>query len=104
MKVFFDECIPRPLRLLLPGHTIKTAQEMGWGRKKNGELIALAEAEFEVFLTSDKNLRYQQNLTGRKIALLVLSTNTWSVVRSGVVEIAAALKSLQPGEYREMAL
>jgi hypothetical protein len=59
MRIFFDECVPRPLRKLLPSHEIMTAQELGWGRLKNGELIAKAEqAGFQVFLTADQNLKY----------------------------------------------
>lgn len=82
MKVFFDECVPRPLRKLLATHEIKTAQELEWGRLKNGALIAHAEqAGFDVFVTSDQNLKYQQNLQRNKIALLVLSTNFWPVLR-----------------------
>jgi hypothetical protein len=103
MKVFFDECVPRPLRNLLTIHEIYTAQELGWGRLKNGDLILRAEqAGFAVFLSTDKNLRYQQNLKTRKIALLVLSTNYWPVSRANSVQIAAALSVIQPSEYREL--
>lgn len=78
MRVFFDECVPRPLRKLLTAYEIKTAQEMGWGRMKNGELVRQAETGgFGVFVNSDQNLQYQQNLQDRKIALLVLWTNVW---------------------------
>ena len=76
MRVLFDECVPYPLRRLLGGHEVKTAQEMGWGRLRNGELIRRAEAEgFDLFVTGDQSLKYQQNLRSRSIALLVLSTN-----------------------------
>ena len=76
MKVLFDECVPWPLQALLPEHECRTAQQMKWKRIKNGELLALAEPQFDVFLTCDQNLRYpQQNLTGRGIAILELSTN-----------------------------
>jgi len=89
---------------LLPGHEIKTAQHMGWGRKKNGELLTLAEGQFDVFVTTDQNLKYQQNLTGRHIAILVLSTNTLSVLRAKHKEIAAAIASIHPGQYVELSL
>ncbi|MDD2707974.1 MAG: hypothetical protein PHV34_08195 [Verrucomicrobiae bacterium] len=104
MKVFFDECMPRPLIALLAGLEIETAQGMGWGRKKNGELLKLTETQFEVFVTTDRNLRYQQNLKGRKIAILVLTPNVLSVLLSNYVRIGAAIKAMQPGEYQELTL
>ena len=104
MKVFFDECVPRPLAVLLAEHEIRTAQQLGWGRKKNGELLTLAETQFEVFVTTDQNLKYQQNLAGRKLAILVLSTNTLNILRAKYKEIAAAIASLQPGQYVELSL
>jgi hypothetical protein len=66
MNVLLDACVPRPLRKFLPDHTVRTAQEMGWGRLKNGSLLQEAEAQFDVFITTDQNLQYQQNLAGRK--------------------------------------
>jgi hypothetical protein len=89
---------------LLPGHDIKTAQQMGWGRKKNGELLTLAEGQCDVFVTTDQNLKYQQNLTGRQISMLVLSTNTLSVLRAKHKEVAAAIATIQPGQYIELSL
>jgi len=92
VRVFSDECVPRPLRNLLTVHEIKTAQEMGWHRMKNGELIRHAEENgFEVFVTSDQNVRYQQNLQGRGIALLVLSTNYWPALENHHELIASTL-------------
>jgi len=105
VKVFFDECVPRPLRRLLTSHEIRTAQEMGWGRLKNGELIRRAEESgFVAFVTSDQNLRYQQNLADRQIALLILSTNYWPALRSQTEKIEAALAKLLPGQYLEVQL
>ena len=104
MRVFFDECVPRPLRQLLPSHEIKTAQEMDWGRLKNGELIQRAEESgFEVFVTSDQNLSYQQNLSGRRIALLVLPTNYWPTLRNQAAKIQATLTAIQPSQYLELS-
>jgi hypothetical protein len=103
--VFFDECVPRPLRKLLAGHEIKTAQDMGWSRMKNGELIRRAEAEgFYVFVTSDRNLRYQQNLQGRKIALLALSTNHWPALAKEYALVQSVLTSIQPGQYVDLEI
>jgi hypothetical protein len=74
MKILLDECVPRPLRKLLVGHETSTAQEAGFGGIENGELLRRAEGRFDLFITADKNLRYQQNLTGRKIAIIELPT------------------------------
>ncbi len=75
MKILLDECVPWPIHQLLSGHECATAQRCGWGGLKNGDLLLRAEAKFDLFITSDQNLRYQQNLTGRAIAILELSTN-----------------------------
>jgi len=104
VKVLFDECMPQPLRLHLPDFEILTAQEVGWGRVKNGELLKRAEGVFDVFLTADQQLRYQQNLTGRRLAILVLSTNRWPKIKAKTQEIAAAIQALRPGDYVELTL
>ena len=69
MKILLDECVPSPLRKLLAGHECYTAQEMGWKSIKNGELLALAEGKFDLFITADQGLAYEQNLRGRRIAI-----------------------------------
>lgn len=105
MRVFFDECVPRPLRKLLAAYEIKTAQEMGWGRMKNGELVRQAETGgFGVFVTSDQNLQYQQNLQDRKIAMLVLSTNYWPTLEKQHALVASALSVIQPGQFLELTV
>ena len=83
---------------------ISTAQEMGWGRVKNGELLKRAEGEFDAFVTADQQLKYQQNLTGRTLAILVLSTNRWPKVAAKTPEIIAAIQALRPGDYKELSL
>ena len=102
MKVLLDACVPRPLRKFLPDHTVQTAQEMGWGKLKNGALLQAVEPEFDAFLTSDQNLKYQQNIAGRKIAILVLPTNDWPTLRRMADKIAAKVASLKPGDFVEM--
>ena len=72
MRVLLDECLPRRLKRELVGHDVRTAPEMGWASKANGELLALAAAAFDIFLTSDRNLSYQQNLSAFNIAVIVL--------------------------------
>ena len=74
MNVLRDACVLRPLRKFLPDHTVQTVQEMGWRQLKNGALLQAVEPQFDAFLTSDQNLKYQQNIAGRKLAILVLPT------------------------------
>jgi predicted nuclease of predicted toxin-antitoxin system len=104
VKILFDECVPQPLRRLLADFEVRTAREMGWGRVKNGELLKLAEGTFDVFLTADQQLKYQQNLAGRRLAVLVLSTNRWPKVKAKTSEIASAIQALRPGDYVELTL
>ncbi len=104
MKVLFDECMPQPLRRLLAEFEIATAQEMGWGRVKNGELLKRAEGVFDAFVTADQRLKYQQNLSDRRLAILVLSTNRWPTVKAKAPAIIAVIQSLKPGDYVELPL
>jgi hypothetical protein len=99
MIILVDECVPKPLLKKLHGHQFKTAQEMGWATTKNGRLLTLAENAFDAFLTADQNLQYQQNLKGRKIALLVLSTNLWPAIKPHYNLVQSALDHLQPGAF-----
>jgi hypothetical protein len=78
MRVLFDQATPVPIRPFLTGHTVSTAAHQGWDKLQNGDLLNAAEAAgFEVFLTTDKNIRYQQNLTGRKIAIVLIRRQQW---------------------------
>ena len=99
MKVLVDECVPLKLVRLLAGHTFRTAQQKGWDGFANGRLLTLAEPEFDLFLTSDRNLQYQQNLKGRKIAVLLLSTNHWPTLKKQVPLVQAALDKIQSGAF-----
>ena len=98
-----DACVPAPLRRLLSGHEVKTAQDMGWSALANGELLRAVEAEFEVFITADKNVRYQQNLADRTLAIIVLPTNDWSVLKRMAGEVSSALSLIRAGELIELA-
>lgn len=102
MKVVLDACTPRPLRQFLPGHSVRAAQEMGWGGLKNGDLLREAEVQFEAFISTDQNLKYQQQVVGRKLAILVLPTNDWPTIRSKGAEIAAKVATLKPGDFVEL--
>jgi hypothetical protein len=72
VNILLDACTPRPLRKFLSHHSVSTAQEMGWGALKNGDLLRHAEGQFEAFISTDQNLKYQQRVTGRKLAILIL--------------------------------
>ncbi|MGH9799944.1 MAG: DUF5615 family PIN-like protein [Blastocatellia bacterium] len=104
MKILIDECVPRPIAKFLVGHSAKTAQEIGWGAYKNGQLLRLAENEYDLFITADKNIRYQQNLTDRNIAILVLSTNHWETIRVNSDKIVAAVEAIAPADFVELLL
>ena len=104
MKLLFDECMPQPLRRYLADFEVSTAQEMGWGRLKNGELLKRAEGVFDVFVTADQRLKHQQSLKGKRLAILVLSTNRWAIVKVKTAEIIAAIRALKPGHYVELTL
>jgi hypothetical protein len=86
--ILLENNVPRGLALALTSHTVTEARERGWATLKNGDLLTVAEeAGFEVLVTSDKSIRYQQNLMGRKIALVVLSQGRWELVRRKLAEM-----------------
>ena len=105
MKILFDHCVPIPLRRELPGHDIKTAREMRWEGLKNGKLLGEAQvAGFDVFLTVDQNIRYQQNLQGHAIAVVVMITNGTTVedLRLLLPAVEETLALVQPGQLYEV--
>ncbi|MCL4785671.1 MAG: hypothetical protein KJ070_02595 [Verrucomicrobia bacterium] len=102
MRILLDQGAPAPLRRALAQHDISTAFEMGWSNLENGDLPRAAEGRFEVFITTDQNLRYQQNLSGRQLAILVLPTTNWFEIQRHQEEVAAAVNALRPGEFREL--
>jgi hypothetical protein len=101
MKIILDESVPQKLRLLIEGsHEVITTWFQGWSGLKNGALLTAAEeAGFDLFITADQELTYQQNWTGRKIALLVLSKNNWGVVKGNIPEITAAINAAKSGSF-----
>jgi len=103
MKIIIDECVPHIVKKRLPEREIKTVQEMGWAGVKNGELLKLVEAEFDVFITSDKNLRYQQNLKDRAIAVLLLPSNQVPVIESLLSQIDETLEKIKPNDFLEIS-
>lgn len=104
MKVLLDECVPYPLARLLTGCECVTARDCGWGGFKNGDLLRVAEGKFAVFVTADKNLRYQQNLAGRQLPIIELSTNDIRRIRAAVESVQAALATVESGEYRTVEI
>ncbi len=101
MRVLLDECLPRRLKRALSGHDVQTVPETGWAGKENGELLQLAAAAFDVFVTIDQNMRYQQNLAGASVAVIVLMSrsNRFEDLLPIVPSLLEALRSgLQRGQ------
>ena len=100
MRVLFDNGTPRGLAAFLAGHSVEEARLHGWEELVNGDLIEAAEsAGFEVLVTTDKNIRYQQNLKDRKVALVVLGNSQWPMVKLVTAAIVAAVHEAKPGSY-----
>ena len=105
MKILLDQGTPRPLREHLHGHSVDTAAERGWSGLGNGDLIEEAEQEgYEVLITTDQNMRYQQNLTDRRLAVVVLLSTAWPYVQPRIEEIRTVLDEIRPGELREVPI
>jgi hypothetical protein len=103
VRVLFDQGTPVPLRKSLGEHEVSTACERGWSTLKNSDLLDAAENEgFEVLITSDKNLRYQQNLRARSIAIVVLRTTSWPGVQRGIPAVVRAIDGTVPGSCVEV--
>ena len=102
MRLRFDHGTPAPLRKALIAHSVATAHEMGWDQLDNGSLLTAAEAHFDAVVTTDKNLRHQQNLSGRRLAVVILPTTAWPVIRVHQAEVLEALETLQPGACVEV--
>jgi hypothetical protein len=101
LRILLDQGTPAPLRRAFTNHSVVTVHEEGWGTLANGELLAAAEGSFDAFVTTDQNLRYQQNLAARRLAILVLPTTSWPRLQPHAVAIAAAVVALWPGELLE---
>jgi len=98
MRILFDQGTPVPIRRALRNHIVKTAREQGWSTLLNGDLLRAAEqAGFDVFLTTDTSIPYQLNLESQKVAIVILSRNKWSQVRSRLQEIVDAVNAAKPG-------
>ena len=100
-RVLFDKNVPYPLRRHLSDFEVKTAEEEGWGQIENGELIDRAEqADYQILVTCDQNVRYQQNLTHRTLSMVVLGSNIWPSVKNKLEEIQEAVWVASPGSFQ----
>jgi len=105
MLILFDNGTPAPLRYALTGHVVVEAIERGWEWTANGALIEAAEAAgFDLLLTTDKNLRYQQNLKGRKLAFVVIGNQQWPTLRRYVERVVNAVNAAKPGSFIEVEI
>jgi hypothetical protein len=100
MKILLDECVPWPMHRILIGHTCSTAQREGWGGIANGQLLQRAEGQFDLFITADQNMQYQQNLQGRLIAVVLLSTNKLRRILAASALIHSTVVAIRPAEFR----
>jgi hypothetical protein len=103
VRILFDQGTPVPLRRSLTPHQVTTAFEQGWSDLENGLLLAAAEGHFDALITTDQNLRFQQNLKGRQLAILVLPTTNWLEIREHLPDVAAAVNALRPGDYCQLS-
>jgi len=105
MRILFDHGTPSGIAGSLSPHVVTEARERGWDAISNGELLKASEdAGFDVLLTTDKRIRYQQNLASRKIAIVVLGNSTWRIVRQHLDRIASAVNEATPGSYAEVEI
>jgi len=104
MRIILDENLPKPLKAIFPNHFVTTVQEEGHAGVVNGILLARLEGVFDVLITADKNLRYQQNFSNRKLAILELPTNRLPLLRPLFPRIVGAIDSITPSAYIQLAL
>ena len=105
MKLLFDQGTPVPLRRFLHPHEVDTAAERGWSTIENGDLISAAEADgYDAIVTTDQNLKYQQNLTERTIAIIVLTKTSWPRIQKSIDRVVSEIESVAPGDYKEIEI
>lgn len=104
MRILLDECLPVPMRDILNKHECIAASDRGWKGIKNGELLRLAEAHFDLFITADQNIRYQQNLSGRRIPILELSTNDLRRIVAAASLLQSIIDTIKPGEFLQLKI
>ena len=105
MRILFDQGTPVPLRNHLPSHEVATVFELHWSTLTNGDLLLQAEtAGFDLLVTTDQNLRYQQNLAARRIAVVVLSSTSWPRIQKAIANVVDAITRARPGVYIEVTV
>ena len=105
MKILFDHGTPAPLRRHLAEHAVNRSAEMGWGLLENGDLIRKAEEDgYQAIVTTDQNMRYQQNMTGSRLAIVGLMATVWPRVQHRTKEIRAAIEEVASGQVREVPI
>src|SRR6185369_14701880 len=102
MRILFDQGTPAPLRHALAGHAVSTAYEMGWAKLENDDLLNAAKTSFDALVTTDQNLRYQQNLASRRLAILVLPTTSWPMIQLHLPKVTVAVNALRTGNFVEL--
>lgn len=104
-RILLDQNVPLGLRRSLSPHEVVAARQMGWSRLSNGELIRAADENgFDILITCDRNIPYQQNLSGRRIALIEMTTGAWHVVRNYLDRVVAAVDAAAPGSYTTVTI
>jgi predicted nuclease of predicted toxin-antitoxin system len=105
LRILFDQGVPAPLRRHLAGHAVETASELGWATLTDREMLDQAEASgIDLFITTDRNVKHQQALVGRALAILVLSTTSWPRIRQRAMAVAQAVNATETGTYRELEI
>lgn len=105
MKILFDQGVPLPLLRYLAEHDVSTAYRQGWSTLSNGDLLKRAEdAGYQLFMTTDQNLSYQQNLLDRRIAIVVLLSTSWPKIHLRIAEIADVVNAITSNEYIEVSI
>ena len=105
MRILFDQGTPVPLRTHLAKHNVATAYELGWSQLQNGELLSQAQASgFDALVTTDQNLRYQQSLPNRQLAIVVLLATSWPRIERHLSVVVAQIDSVEAGAYVEIAI
>ena len=105
MKILFDQGTPVPLRRYLREHTVTTAYEQDWANLLNGQLLDVAQqAGYDLLITTDQNLRYQQNLAGRQLAIIVLRSTSWPRIQKRIAAVQEAIGRTRVGTYEEIEI
>ena len=105
MRILFDQGTPVPLRKYLTEHSVTIAYEEGWSNLSNGDLLKSAEDKgYQIFVTTDRNLRYQQNLSDRQIAIVVLLSTSWPKIRTQTDKVCGVINEIKLGDYVEISI